>query len=317
MKKVNGNALPIISLITPSLDQASYILQTIDSVLAQSYSNIEYFVIDGGSTDGTRNLLENYGKKFHQIKWLSEPDCGQATAINKGWRIANGEIFAWINADDIYLPGALNIVSEYLLQHPNVDIVYGDCDYIDEVGQTLGVYPTYPYDYENLVKFAINYIPQPGTFIRRRVLESIGFLDETLHYVMDYDYWLRAGLQHNIAYIPIKLAKMRIHSDAKSIKNLASFSEELITIYTKLFATVNLPSAVQKLEKEAMHHAFRRAAHISFWGQQPQVSYRYAQKALQLQPFSIQAWRLLFTANKLGVRFANLLMNYPYFLKVK
>ncbi len=310
--------LPLFSIVTPSLNQKAYIPKTIASVFAQNRSDLEHLVIDGCSNDSTLSILKrSVQEKNQQLHWISELDDGQSAAVNKGWHMARGDILGWLNADDVYLPGALNIISKYFQQHPDVDIIYGDCDYMDESGQILDVYPTHPYDYANLVRFAINYIPQPATFIRRQVVESVGFLDETLHYVMDYDYWLRAGLRHNIAYIPVKLAKMRVHDNSKSIKSLGKFSQELIAIYTKLFNSVDLPDAVRGLEKEAMHHAYYRAAHIAFWAKQPRESYLYGRKALQIKPFSISSWKLLLVANKFGVRFANMLMDNPYFLQSK
>ncbi len=307
----------LLSIITPSLNQCAYITEAIDSVMKETHTKLEYIILDGGSTDGTFSVLEEYGRRYQQIRWMSESDKGQAAAVNKGMKMAKGDIIAWLNADDVYMLGALDIVSEYFQKYPEVDIVYGDCDYTDEAEGFLEAYSTAPYDYAKLVKFAINYIPQPATFIRRRVLESVGFLDESLHYVMDYDYWIRAGLRHNIAYIPVKLAKMRVHRDAKSIKNLGNFSQELLAIYTKLFSSVDLPDAVRKLEKEAMHHAYYRAAHIAFWANQPDRAYQYGQKALQLKPSSIRCWKLLFLANKLGARCANILIDNPYFLGIK
>ena len=307
----------LISIVTPSLDNGAYILQTIRSIEKQTVCNFTYIIMDGDSTDNTIAILESYSNKYPWIKWISESDKNQSAAINKGWKTADGEILAWLNADDVYLPGTFKIVSDYFQRHPDVDIIYGDCDYMDDAGHTLEAYPTQPYNYANLIRFAVNYIPQPATFIRRRVVESVGFLDETLHYVMDYDYWLRIGLNHSIVYIPEKLAKMRLHSDAKSIKNLGGFSHELITIYTNFFNTCELPEKIRKLEKEALSHAYYRAAHIAFWAEQPEISYQYGRMALQLQPFSIRSWRLLLMSNRVGVRLANILKNNPYLLNIK
>ena len=135
---------PLVSVITPSLNQAEFVTQTIESVLSQNYSPLEYWVIDGGSTDGTLEILHRYRDRLH---WISEPDGGQAAAINKGWRLTRGEIIAYLNADDTYLPSAIERVVEYLNTYPQVDAVYGDCDYVDEQGKFLRAYPTRPYHY--------------------------------------------------------------------------------------------------------------------------------------------------------------------------
>ena len=301
----------MFSIITPSLNHYPFIKHTIDSVMEQTYNNLEYIILDGGSTDGTISILKEYGLRRKKIYWVSESDGGQAAAINHGINMSTGEIIAWLNADDVYLPETLEAVSNYFQQHPNIDIVYGDCDYIDETGKGLGRYQTAPYNYTNLIRIAVNYIPQPATFILKRVFKTTGLLDESLHYAMDYDYWLRAGVRHNIAFVPIKFARMRLHQRAKSIKNLNKFPEELITIYMKLFNMANLPAEIQKLEREALHNVFYRASHIAFWAGEPEASRQYANHAL-LHFFHIRSWILMLVANKFGIKLANLFKDNPY-----
>ncbi len=270
--------LPVVSIVTPSFNQGRFIAETIDSVLSQDYPHAEYLVMDGGSTDETLDVLRRYGERLH---WISEPDNGQTAAINKGWQLSHGEIVAWLNSDDTYLPGAVGQAVSFLLAHPHVAAVYGDCDYVDLEGRFLGPYPTRPYDYLELVRPAFNYIPQPATFIRRRALESVGYLDESLHYVMDLDYWLRLGTRYAIAYLPERLATLRLHQTAKSIQRAGDFPAELIYTYQRLFALPDLPLSVRQTEAEAMSNAYYAAAYSAFWSGRLQEARRYG----------FQAWR--------------------------
>lgn len=270
--------LPLVSVVSPSYNQGRFIAQAIDSVLSQDYAHIEYLVVDGGSTDETLDILRRYGERLH---WISEPDDGQTAAINKGWRLVHGEVIAWLNADDTYLPGAVKQAASFLQAHPEVDAAYGDCDYTDEEGRTLRPYPTRPYDYVELVRSAFNYIPQPATFIRRRALESVGYLDESLHYVMDLDYWLRLGVQHSIAHLPKRLATLRLHQTAKSIQQVASFPAELVYTYRRLFASPDLPRCVRDIETDAMSNVYYAAAYCAFWSGHHREARRYG----------LQSWR--------------------------
>jgi len=269
---------PLFSIITPSLNQCAYISHTIESVLAQREVRVEFRVLDGGSADGTRELLRGYGDR---LDWVSEPDGGQSAAINRGWREAQGEIVTYLNSDDVLLPGALRRVADFFEQHPEVEAVYGDCDYVDERGAVSGPYPTRPYDYARLVREAVNYIPQPATFFRRRVLASEGYLDESLQYLMDFDYWLRLGVRHTVVYLPERLAALRLHADAKSLHAVGGFAPEYIRIYQKLFARTDLPEHLCALQTEAQRNCHYQAAYCAFWARDFAAARRYA----------LQAWR--------------------------
>ncbi len=264
-----------VSVVTPSFNQGEFIAEAIRSVLDQEYPEIEYMIVDGGSSDGTLEILRQTDGR---VRWVSEPDRGQTDAINKGWRRATGDIVAWLNADDFYYPGALQQVETFFEAHPEVDGLYGDCDYVDREGRYLRPYPTRPYDYLLLVREALDFIPQPATFLRRRVLESVGFLDESLHYVMDFEYWLRVGLRHALAYMPVRLAATRLHSEAKSVRSGPGFARELVLVYERLFAGPDLPPAVRAIKNEAMGNAYYQAAARCFWEGAPREARDYARR---------------------------------------
>jgi glycosyltransferase involved in cell wall biosynthesis len=203
-----------ISVITPSFNQAQYIEATIQSVLAQNYFPTEHLVIDGRSTDSTLSVLQRYQS---HLRWVSEPDHGQADAINKGLRQASGELVAWLNSDDVYLPGALHQVARFFAGQPAVDVVYGDYYFINERGRILLRRREIPFDYPILL-YGLNYISQPTVFFRRSLLDRFGYLDDRLHYGLDWEYWLRlARGGARFAHLPRYLAATRLHTAAKTV----------------------------------------------------------------------------------------------------
>lgn len=303
------NALPSISIVTPSLNQADFIRATIDSVFRQDYPALDYAVRDGGSQDGTLAILQSYGAR---LKWVSAADGGQSAAINAGWRESNGEILAYLNSDDLYLLGALLRVGEFFAAHPEVDLLYGDCDQIDAAGRVTGRYPTCAYDYLRLVREAVNFIPQPAVFFRRRVWERIGGLDESLHYVMDFDYWLRAGVHFRAAYLPERLAALRLHAGAKSVAQVSGFGAELERVYRRLFAQPDLPPAVKAIERQALGNVFARAADTAFWAGDLARARRYAWQAWRSNPLRPRGLWLWVALGKPGRWLAQRLLGNPY-----
>lgn len=214
-----------ISVITPSFQQGQFIEKTIQSVFNQQISNanfgIEYFVIDGGSTDQTLAILQKYQ---HRLSWISEPDEGQSHAVNKGLAMSTGEIIAWINSDDIYYPRTFERVLSFFEANPEVVVVYGQADWIDETDAVIDSYPTQPWNYRQLTKEC--YLCQPAVFFRRSVMERFGSLESRLQYCMDYELWLRYGKAVPFAYLPTKLAGSRVYASNKTFGHRLAAHQE-------------------------------------------------------------------------------------------
>jgi hypothetical protein len=195
-----------VSVVTPSYNQAAYIESTIRSVLDQNYPRLDYIVVDGGSTDATPQILRGYDGR---IRWLSEPDRGQSDAIAKGFAMARGDILAWMNSDDTYAPGAIEAAATYFQEHPEVDVLYGDANFIDARGNfVLPCAHIEPFSWRRLLYYS-DFIVQPATFFRRAAFEAVGGIDVDLHYAMDYDLWLKLGERFKFAYLPKVLANFR------------------------------------------------------------------------------------------------------------
>lgn len=225
---------PLVSIITPSFNQGQFIEDTIKSVLNQTYDNIEYIVIDGTSTDNTLSILEKYHSK---LKFISEKDTGQSNAINKGFTMSKGEIIGWINADDVLLPDSVEMVVKEFQAKDNLSIVYGNCAYIDEFNETIR---SYGRDLHRFPNINLNYllhkkaaVSQPGSFYSTPLVKKVGYLDESLHYAMDYDLWIRLLRVGEIKFIDRVLANFRIHSTSKTVSHQKAFAPEIYRVARK------------------------------------------------------------------------------------
>ena len=206
--------LPLVSIVTPSFNQARYIEATIQSVLTQDYPRIEYLIVDGGSSDGTVEIIKKHAGRIGW--WVSEQDKGQTDAINKGFAHAGGEILAWLNSDDMYELGAISNAVKYLMDHPEVGMIYGDCNFINEDGRVIGKFGSAQTSYR-LLRQGYAHIPQQTMFFRADLWKQVGPLDPSFYFAMDYDLWTRLAAHTELKYVPQTWANFRLHTSGKTI----------------------------------------------------------------------------------------------------
>jgi glycosyltransferase involved in cell wall biosynthesis len=221
------NDHPVISIVTPSYNQGEFLAETIESVISQEGDFlIDFIIVDGGSSDNSLDIIKHYDELLQigewpvkclgiEYHWMSEKDKGQTDALMKGFRIAKGDVYAWLNSDDTYLPGALQTAAGFFRNNPKVGLMYGNAHYCDRTGRIIGDYRTAPFDLETLAY--ANIICQPSTFFRREVFESVNGLNGALHYVMDYDLWIRIGRLFPCRHVPHLLATYRLHDTSKTV----------------------------------------------------------------------------------------------------
>lgn len=226
---------PCISVVTPSFNQGQFIEETIQSVLAQEYPNLELIIIDGASTDNSINIIQKY--KSRLTHWESEPDRGQSHAINKGFKKATGDILAWLNSDDIYCSDTLTVIGQYFAQNPHIMLLSGYCNLSDPDLNIVGVKKTVPFSQEHFLEGG-NVPGQPAIFFRKEILELVGYLNEDLHFVMDWEYWLRISMavpSSQITLMERPLATARLWAQAKTSIAGAKSIQERENILTKYF----------------------------------------------------------------------------------
>ena len=210
------NEFPLVTIVTPSYNQAAYLEKTILSVLNQDYPNIEYIIMDGGSDDGSSDIIRRYQDRL--AYWESVKDKGQTDAINKGFSHANGEVLAWLNSDDILYPRAVSEAVSFLTKHPECGLVYGNSDFIDADGKVIGRFNAKQTDYRKLTQGYVH-IPQQAAFWRADLWKQVGPLDDSIYFAMDYDLWLRLAKISRVEYLKEAepWAAFRLHADAKTI----------------------------------------------------------------------------------------------------
>jgi len=224
---------PLVSIVTPCLNQARFLREAIESVLAQSYPNIEYIVMDGGSADGSADILRSYGER---LRWFSQQDRGQAEAINRGFQESSGEVFAFLNADDRLLPGAVESAVRALEGAPGAGGVCGLAWQADEDGRILGSFPTGACDLATLSHRCS--VCQPSVFLRSEVFREAGMLDPRLHFALDYDLWIRVARRWTMAPVNEYLAIERVHSGAKTHARRREALTEAMAVLRRHFGYV-------------------------------------------------------------------------------
>jgi glycosyltransferase involved in cell wall biosynthesis len=271
--------LPLVSVVTPSYNQGHFIQQTIESVLNQDYYNLEYWVIDGGSHDNTINILREYecDCRFH---WISEPDHGQADAINKGWQRCNGEILSWINSDDTYLDGAVTSQVNILIGNPNAGIVYGDALFINTHNEVIGQYHSRPFNRERFLHLSA--IPQPTVFFRSSLLETCGLLNINLQYALDYEFFLKLMWTTDFLYTAQTIATYRLHDQSKTVNQSEEMLAETITVVRHICQLHS--DVLAKIEYKAVSDWFWTGAINSASNSQWKQMIRHALSAIQTYP---------------------------------
>jgi glycosyltransferase involved in cell wall biosynthesis len=229
---------PRIAIITPSYNQGKFIERTIKSVLSQNVEELEYVIVDGGSTDGTLSILERYGKEYSpKLRWTSSKDQGQADAINKGIALTSARIIGWLNSDDIYYDHALSVVLEYFEQNGDVQVVYGDANHIDKNDNFIETYPVEEWNWSRLLE--VCFISQPAAFVRREAIEKCGLLDPTIRHSNDYELWIRFGkCGMRFAHLPRLLAATRMHDECATLSATELCHREINDFMLKHFRKV-------------------------------------------------------------------------------
>jgi len=289
--------MTLVSVITPSYNQAAYLEQTIQSVLSQDYAPLEYIVVDGGSTDGSLEIIQKYANRL--AWWVSERDAGQAEAINKGLGRATGEIVAWLNSDDLYLPGAIAQAAQAFQENPQAGLVFGDAITIEAGGKQIKRLSFGDWGLEDLAGFRI--ICQPAVFMRREVLQQAGYLDLTYHYLLDHQLWLRIACLAPTRHIPQVWAAARHHADAKNVAQAPGFGREAIRLLGWMEAQSSFSPLFAVNRRRIEAGAYRLNARYLLDGGLPGPALRSYGRALVRSPrFALQHWkRMLFAAASL------------------
>lgn len=277
-----------ISIVTPSYNQASFIEETLHSVKDQDYPSLEHIVVDGASTDRTVSILQEYERQpgWEYLRWISESDRGQSDAVNKGFRMATGAIVGWLNSDDLYAPDTFARVSKAFEENPLVDFIYGDYLIIDQQGKTLITKKEIAFDWE-IMLCGLNYIAQPNVFFRSRVFKDLGYLNDSLHYAMDYEFWLRAASRGFLfQHVPSAFAACRWHLGAKTVSRNPHIEEELLSVRDQYW------------NKRRFHNSLLQASYRNYCNVRARSSRQWrklcTRHAVDLVPASwyMEAWKM-------------------------
>ena len=296
----DGTPWPRISIVTPSFNQAAYLEETIRSVLLQGYPNLEYIVMDGGSTDGSIDIIKKYAPWL--ANWVSEPDKGQSDAINKGWARANGHLLAWLNSDDYYTPGALfQAAQAFNDAGPQAGLAYGMAHWLEEPNKQITRQVGRPFDLEEILTQARSAVAQPSAFARATVVQKIGGPVQDLHYSMDWDLWNRIAMCSQVVFVPRVWSCMRFWPGAKTsvIAQQAGFGPDMLRSVQRLYQQPDLPPHIRALKRKAIAAIAVRAAH----GYANAGKYREMQSAFFLALIQ-HPWHTLRRARRSSLRLA-------------
>lgn len=272
--------MPLVSIITPSYNQARYLEQTIRSVLGQDHPRIEYIVMDGASNDGSVEIIKEYADRL--AYWESVEDNGQADAINKGFARASGEIVAWLNSDDYYLPGTISAAVKVFEENPDVVLVYGNMLAVDENGQTFNTLTYKQLTLEDLLCFQI--IGQPAVFMRRSALQQTSGLDPTFHYLLDHLLWIQIAKRGRVLHVNQTWSAARYHAEAKNVAKATEFGREAFRILETIAQDKDLATTLHKIDRRAHASAYRVDARYLLDGGLPGKALNAWFRALVIYP---------------------------------
>ncbi len=273
---------PLVSIVTPSYNQAQFLEETIQSVLGQDYEPLEYVIVDDGSTDGSVGIVERYADRL--AWWTAQENRGQVPAVNRGFRHTSGEYMAYLNSDDTLLPGAVSRMAGEFESDPGLLLVYGDARYTDESSQVTGYLPSREFDVATMVRSADNHVVQPSTMWRREAWERFGPFDERGWYFFDFEFFLQFPPER-VRRIPEPLSTYRIHAEAKST---GAFATRLARDHARLadafFTSERLPATARRYVREGRSSAYLLGAEFAYEGLDLRRARRYALTGLRLHP---------------------------------
>ena len=281
---------PLVSIVVPAYNHARYLTEAIESILNQDYEHIELIVLDDGSTDMTSVILQNYGNRFH---WESQNNMGQANTLNKGWRMAKGEILAYLSADDVLLPNAVSTAVACLQSNPDAVLSYPDFQLIDHRSRVIRHVAAPEYDYKEMVTKLIC-APGAGAFFKRSAYAAAGEWDSTLRQFPDYEYWLRLGLHGTFIHIREYLAAFRVHEDSQSFAQVTvDRAEEALRIIMKYYELPALPAEIISARSRSLASANIIAAQFHLRSGRYKDALLRVKNAIVLSPRTLLSPRVL------------------------
>jgi glycosyltransferase involved in cell wall biosynthesis len=265
-----------VSIVTPAYNQAQFLEATIESVLAQDYPDVEYVVVDDGSTDGSLEIARRYESRLHKL--VVQENGGQVAALNHGFRHTDGELLGWLNSDDVLLPGAVSAAVEELEKDPDALLVYGDNVFIDEAGNRIARERASaegaPFDPVTMVRRCKNWIPQPGSLFRRQAIE-IAPLDERGYYFFDFEFAIRLGAVGGVKYFPALLAGYRLHPQSKTVGEPLRRADDFVRLAEGFFASPDFPPKFAAHARAGRASAYLEASELAYEALELSTARRY------------------------------------------
>ena len=302
---------PLVSIITPSYNQAKFLEAAMASVLNQNYPAIEYIVVDGGSSDGSQEIIKSFADQL--AWWVSEPDQGQADAINKGFKKASGEIIAWLNSDDLYLPWTVFEAVQAFSENPDVGMIYGDAVSADGEGRLLNELRFESWGVKDLLQFRV--ICQPAVFMKRSVVEKVGYLDSSYHFFLDHQLWIRLARITNLRHISRIWAVSRYHAEAKNVTMASQCGKEVFRILDWAGTQTDLSGVLKENQQLIWAGAYQIIARYLLDGGMPRDAFRSYLKAARTWLPSIKGFWHRFLFSGLSILGLGFLGKWYYSLK--